>query len=61
MMKQSNLKIEIERVPKHCTIVSRKHQPQVSHWEIWNKLLLFQWPLTCLPFFSLNSCESVVV
>jgi len=32
MMKQLNLKTEIEWEVKHCMIVSEKPQPQASHW-----------------------------
>jgi len=31
MMKQSNLKSEIEWEAKHCTIVSEKPRPQASY------------------------------
>jgi len=31
MMKQSNLKTEIEWEPKHCTVVSEKLRPQAFH------------------------------
>ena len=32
MMKQSNIKTDIEWEAKHCTTVSEKPRPQVSHW-----------------------------
>ena len=32
MMKQSNLKTEIEWELKHCTVVSEKPRPQAFHW-----------------------------
>jgi len=32
MMKQSNLKTDIECEAKHCTTVSEKPRPQASHW-----------------------------